>query len=291
MKTTRLGLAGIICALALSMGLAGCSAIKLGYNNFPEVAYWWLDGYVDFSDAQAPRVRQQLGRLQAWHRQQELPRFVELLARMEQMAPGTVSPQQACGVVADVQARLIAVADQAEPAVVGLARELTPAQLRHLERKYRGNNEDFAREWIAPAPPEQREKRYEQALDRLESIYGRLDEPQRAVLRRGAEQSIYNPARVLQERQRRQQDLLQTLRRTTDPAVSEADARGLMRAYLDRAAQSPDTTYRAWQDQLLQEGCRLFAAVHESTTPQQREQAARRLRAYQRDLRDLAVQR
>lgn len=40
----------------------------------------------------------------------------------------------------------------------------------------------------------------------------------------------------------------------------------------------------------MQEGCRSFEAVHQSTTPAQRDQAVRRLRTYQRDLRDLAAQ-
>ncbi len=32
-------------------GLSACSAIKIGYNNLPELSYWWLDGYVDFDGA------------------------------------------------------------------------------------------------------------------------------------------------------------------------------------------------------------------------------------------------
>ena len=52
MKNTAKRLAGIIVALALALGLAACSAVRLGYANLPDLAYWWLDGYVDFSDEQ-----------------------------------------------------------------------------------------------------------------------------------------------------------------------------------------------------------------------------------------------
>ncbi|NNU44233.1 hypothetical protein [Ramlibacter montanisoli] len=78
----------IILALACSLALSACSAVKLGYNALPSLAYFWLDGYVDFSDEQAPRVRDEIANLHTWHRQQELPRVLELLARMEQLAPG-----------------------------------------------------------------------------------------------------------------------------------------------------------------------------------------------------------
>jgi hypothetical protein len=66
-------LARIIVLPALVAGLAACSAIKLGYNNLDEIAYWWLDSYVDFTDDQAPRAREDLARLHWWHRNEELP--------------------------------------------------------------------------------------------------------------------------------------------------------------------------------------------------------------------------
>lgn len=290
MRTSGSRIWGIIVALALAVGLAGCSAIKLGYNSFSDLAYWWLDGYVDFTDTQAPQARQEIARLHAWHREQELPRLVDLLASLEQLVPGSISPQQSCAVVKQVQARLNHVADHAEPMVLGLAAGLSTEQLRHLERKYRSNNEKYWKDWIELAPPEQKEKRYEQLLDRAETFYGRLDAPQRSVLRQGIEQSIHEPQRILGERRRRQQDLLQTLRRMSQPDLAQAEARALMRGYLHRVQHSPDAGYRAWQEALLQEGCRIFSAVHESTTPSQREQAVRRLRAYQRDLRELSGQ-
>lgn len=284
-------LARIIVVLALAVGLAACSAVKLGYNTLPTVAYWWLDGYVDFSDEQTPQVRSELTRLHTWHRTQELPRLAGLLARLEQLAPGSVSAQQACGFVDELQARMNIVADQAEPAVVAMALALTPQQLQHLERKYRSNNETYRKEWIEAPPAEQKEKRFEQMLERSEMIYGKLDEPQRAVLHQAIEQSMFDARRILAERHRRQQDLLQTLRRLQEQAPSPEQARLLMRGYLDRAQRSPDTAYRAWQQDLLQEGCRTFAALHDSTTAAQREQAVRRLRGYQRDLRELSAQR
>ena len=114
--STRIG--GIILALAFALGLSACSAIKLGYNSLPNLAFLWLDGYVDFSDDQQPLVRDELARLHAWHRQQELPRVLELLARMEQMTPGEFTAQQACTVVADVRVRLNVVAEQAMPRAV-----------------------------------------------------------------------------------------------------------------------------------------------------------------------------
>lgn len=281
-------LAGIILALALALGLAACSAIKLGYSTLPDVLYWWLDGYADFTEEQDPTVRAELARLHAWHRQQELPRLVEVLGRLEQLAPGEISATQACAVVTDVQGRLRAVWDAAEAPAAALAVSLTPAQLQHIERKLRTSNDKFRREWIHIPVAEQQEKRYDQMLKRLESIYGSLAEPQRVVLREGIAKSAFDPARILADRERRQQDLLRVLRRLAGQDVPPADARAQLRAWMDRAQNAPDLAYRTWQQGLVDEGCRIYSEVHRSTTAAQREQAVRRLRAYQRDLRELA---
>jgi hypothetical protein len=287
--TTARRLVRIIGALLVATALAACSAIKLGYEALDDVSYWWLDGYFAFDEQQSQRVRDHLQRLHAWHRANELPRVADLLARLEQLVPGPITATQACAFVPQVQARLVAVASQAEPAVVLTALELSPRQLRHLQRKSADNNRKWRREWIEPSASEQKDKRFKQALERLEMIYGRLDEPQRAALRAGIEQSIFDPQRIFTERQRRHQELHHVLRTLAGSQTSPAEARTVLRGYLERAQRPPDPAYRAYQQALLDESCRTFAAVHEVTTPAQREQAVRRLRAYQRDLRDLAA--
>ena len=53
----------------------------------------------------------------------------------------------------------------------------------------------------------------------------------------------------------------------------------------------PEPALRAYQQTLMQESCRNVAALHNATTPAQRDAAAQRLRAYQRELQALATQR
>ena len=283
--------ARIIGLLALATALAGCSAIKLGYNNLGEVTFWWLDGYVDFSEEQATRVREDLARLHLWHRTEELPRLATVLRSLEELIPADISAGQACAFVPQLRRRFDAVTDRAEPAIVTLAIGLGADQLRHLERKYQKNNADFRKEWVRLAPAELNEKRLKQLLERGEMIYGRLDEPQRSASRKQIEQSIFDPHRILAERQRRQQDALQTLRKLVGQAVPFDEARRLLRGYLERAQKSPDAGYRGYQQALIEEACRNISVLHNSTTPEQREAAVQRLRAYQRDLRELSAQR
>ena len=284
-------LARIIGVLLLAASLGACSAIKLAYNNLPELSYWWLDGYLDFDGAQTPRVRDELAQLLAWHRQNELPRVASLLQEAQALAPGEVTPTQACVMADQVRERLLAVTERAEPAGTELALSLTDAQLQQLERKYAKNNAEYRKDWLDRTPAQVQEKRYDQFLDRAEDFYGRLTTEQRELLKQQVAQSVFNPQLADAERRKRQQEALVLLRGFAASKPSPAEARAALHGYIQRIAEPPPGPWRDQQQALLQEGCRNTAALHNGTTASQRAQAVRRLQAYESDLRQLVATR
>ncbi len=275
--------------LSLFVALSGCSAIKLGYATLPDLSYWWLDGYVDFDDAQTQRVREDIAGLHAWHRANELPRIVPVLARLERMAPAEVGAAQVCALEPDLRDRIAAVSQRLEPLLAVHAATLAPEQLQHLERKFAQKNLEYTREWVRLPPDELADKRLKQVVERAETLYGRLEEPQLAVLRQQLADSPYDPRRVLAERQRRQQDVLAALRQVQAAPQDAVRARRAVQGVLERFMVSPDAGWRTYADAMRRETCRVSAALHNSTTAAQREFAARRLRAWQRDLTELSA--
>jgi len=278
----------VVAALAAALG--ACSAIKLAYATFDEFAFWWLDGYVDFNDDQEPRVREDLKRLHLWHRSEELPRIAALLRGVEELVPGNVTPEQACAFWPQLRDRVQAVIHRAEPAAVAHAMEMGETQFANLQRKYDRNNANFRREWVNEPREKVQRKRAEQFADRAETVYGNLSRAQHRLIEEHVAQSQYDPRRTLAERQRRQQDAMQTLRRIAGQKLAVPEARALLHAYIERAQVSPDPAQRQYQETLINENCRLVAQLHNSTTPAQREHALKKLRGWQRDLRDLAGQ-
>ena len=272
-----------------TLALAACSTIKIAYNNAAGVGYWWLDGYVDFNEAQTLQLRADLARLQLWHRSTELPRYVELLQKVEQLATADIGPEQVCAIALEMRRHLGTLLAQIEPAATALAMTLTPAQLQGLDRKYAKADARYRKEWLSRAPAEQSDKRYKQWLARTEMIYGRLDGAQKDSLRAQVALSGFDARMSYEERLRRQQDALQTLRRITQAGLPEGDARDLVHGYFERALDSPNPAYRAYQQALLQEDCRSVALTHNTATAGQRDTAVQRLRAYERDLAQLAL--
>ncbi len=287
---------GWLFAILALLLLQACSAIKLAYNNSPEFGYWWIDGYVDIQSEQTPKVRDELTRLLAWHRAEELPKLADLLQKMQRLANADITAPQVCSMFDETRERFNAVTRQVEPAAVWLAMSLRPEQIKHIEAKLEKGNEQWRKEWLQATAAERFERRLKSNTERAEEFYGKLEERQLTTLRSSLETSQSDSALNQAERQRRQQDLMQNLRNISGqapgvPRPNAAEALAQLRAYIARLNQSPDTTYRAYSARLVRESCASFATLHNSTTSEQRRRAVGRLAAYERDARELNSQR
>ena len=278
---------GPLLGLFLALLLSGCSAVKLGYNNAPELGYWWLDGYLDLNDRQSVQVRADLAALQAWHRQTELPLYVSTLQQLQRMAASDVTPAQVCEVSADLRSRFQALLDQAEPALSTLASTLHAEQLDHLARQFDKRNQKWRAEWLDDSPTERRARRVKQRVERAEMFYGPLQELQLAVVRDSAAASAFDARLHDQEAVRRQQDTLQTLRQIQTSTPAGTQLRTAVHALLARATDSPDAAYQNYLEKTGQENCLAMAKLHNSATPAQRLKVMETLKAYETDARAL----
>ncbi len=269
--------------------LTSCSAIKLAYNQAPDLSYWWLDGYFDFNEQQTPKVRDELTKLFAWHRAQELPKTASLLQEAAKLMPREISGTQACLLYGQVRGLVDNVSDQALPALAELAPTITPDQLDHLKRKYAKNNEEYARDYIKGNAKDRTEKSLKRSIERSESLYGKLDEAQITVIKRLVSETAFDAALSLKERARRQQELIERLQTLAAIKASAGAAQQSLREYIARAWNSPDPAYRAYVEKLTQQSCQGFASIHNSTTATQRAKAVQVLKGYEQDVRTLAA--
>ncbi len=262
--------------------------MKLSYNNAPDLVYFWLDGYVGFDETQKPAVLADVAQLQRWHRSEELPRYAQLLERLAQAAPEDLSADAVCSVQREVQTRFDVLLTQAEPAVDAIANNFSAAQYRHLETKFDKQNAKFRSEWIDAKPADRFERRLKRAVEQAERLYGRLDEPQLAVLRENLKRSRFDPVQSLTESKRRQRATLVALRTISDAALAPERRRVAVQSWLDQLQRSPDPAARERQAAFAIQSCTHIANLHNSTSSVQRAQAAQRLRGYAQDFHELS---
>lgn len=270
--------------------LQSCSAVKLAYNQAPELAYWYLDGYVDFSSAQRLQIKDDLSKLQAWHRQTQLPSYIDTLQKLQQKMPADVNALEACSIFFEVRRKFTLLSDQTQPAVVALLDTLTSGQLDVMARKFDKGNAEFRNDYLQTAKPSDQSKRYKQAVSRAEMLYSRLDDKQLALVALQVEKSHFNATSAYLERQRRQQDTLQTLRGLIKSQPTLEQKRQAVRGLFERTLTSPNPNYASYFDALTQEGCKNFADLHNSTTASQRRKAVTTLMGYEQDMKTLSTQ-
>lgn len=272
--------------------LAGCSTARLGYNQGPQLAHWWLDGYLDFNDEQSPRVRSALTRWFAWHRQTQLSDYAGLLAQARARLDGPIDTALVCQWNEQLRARIEPALERALPLAAEIALTLSPAQLVVLEKRYATNNEKLRKDYLQADRAERLAAAVERTIERFESFYGRLDEAQRRLVADAVAASPADPGAWIAAREQRQREALAILRRVVDEKPDAATAQALLRDVARRfdGSAPPAGAAAAAQQRVLQHNCELIARLHNSTTAEQRRAVRDKLRGWEGDARQLAAE-
>ena len=274
--------------VALSL-LGACSALRLGYSQAPELAYWYLDGYVDFNKTQTPKVREALTDWFKWNRSTQLPDYAALLAKAEVQLASNVTPAQACQWFDDVSGRLEAGLERALPSMADVVLTATPEQLQNLEKRFAKGNKELLADFAQPDPDDRLKAAVKRSVERAESLYGKLDDTQRERVTAAVSASPFDVELWVAERKARQQDVLQTVRRLLSEKASNEQVQTAVRVLVERSRRSPRANYAAYQQRLTQYNCTVAAQTHNATTPAQRKFAAQKLKGWEGDLRALTA--
>ncbi|MCU0763598.1 MAG: DUF6279 family lipoprotein [Hydrogenophaga sp.] len=275
-------------ALVLVSSVAACGAARLAYNQAPNLTYWWLDDYVDFTSEQTPVVRDKINAFFDWHRNEELPAYSRRLEAWQALATRDISAAEACTEYDAVRERIDRATERMVPDLARMALQLGPGQLDAIQQRQAKRNEEFSQDHLQPTREKELDDRLKKAVDRSERLYGTLTTEQRQLLRAQLQRSPWDPQRTHAERLRRQADLLQTLQ---DIKARPEQAESLVRGHIERIARSPTPGYADYSRSLVQHGCAQFAALHNSTSEAQRAQAVSALKGYTDDVIRLAGRR
>jgi len=275
----------------MSVILTGCSAVRLGYNNLPDIASWWLDSYIDFTDTQGPQAKVALQKLQTWHRKEELPAIAELLVQAQTLAPQNITPEQACKIWEGAQVRIESFIQESSRLAAPVVSQLSAKQLKHLEKEWATRNEDWKKQWVQGTPDSRIKKRVDLAAERFNSFYGDLNLEQRQVLKQQFLQSTWSPEASYQRRLKRQQEQLIALQamssEITKPAMPLPQVEKALQSLILQSVRPKDAGDLSKQLQLEQQACQNLAQLHNTMTPAQRLKAQRKLKDYETDVREL----
>jgi len=270
---------------ALLMMLTGCSTLRLGYDNGPTIAWWWLDGYMDFDATQSPRAKDAVRQWFTWHRRTQLPDYALQLASLQAEALEPVTAARACQWTELARERAWAAIDGALPLAQPVLAASGEAQWQHLAQRYAKGNAELRSDFVQPDASERTKASVKRTIERAETFYGRLDERQRRLIAESLSTSPFDPELWLADRERRQREVLQTLRAM--PGLDRERGLAALRRLAEALERSPQPDHRAYQQRLTAYNCEFAARLHNATTPAQRQVMRGKLKGWEGDVRAL----
>lgn len=262
--------------------------LRMGYNQGPQLVWWWLDSYVDFSSEQAPHAKEAIHQWFNWHRTTQLPKYAAWLSVLSSQIDDTVTPNQVCGWHKELRNTLAPAFDHALQLSVPLVQGLGEAQLSRIEQRYTKGNEEFHNDYLQPIIEDRRKASIKRTIKRIENFYGDIDETQRRIIIDSIIASPFDPEAWLAERQRRQNETLLTLRNLIAESIETGHIVTALRTLIEHIERSSDADYRIYQTKLTEYNCAFIAHFHNNTSNKQRRHAHDKLKNWETDLRILA---
>ena len=176
---------GLLIAIIFLLG--GCST-KFTYNNLDWLIHWYIDDYVSLSSRQEERFDEYFSSWQDWHRNEELSRYIDhLRALKSDLQSETLVAAQIESHLNNSRQHWERLRDHISPALVDLAEELEDEQIEELFEELNEQNEEVLEElteFNEKSEKEQTEARLEDIEEGVSEFVGRLNDNQKAIIKR-----------------------------------------------------------------------------------------------------------
>ncbi|NEV60909.1 DUF6279 family lipoprotein [Thiorhodococcus minor] len=267
----------IMAACVLAIG--GCSRVSIAYNTADFFAKQYAIDYLDLASDQVrrwePRLEQELAR----HRSQELP---HLAAFFDQTLGASRAGFDAVNMACLTSAFLALYKRHARLAVAlaaPLLADLTPAQLRALERRFREEAEEDEADLAKRDTAWEKEKRARRYIEAIEDWTGPLRPGQAHIVRHVTGRMPESEAAVVDYRTRKRRQLIERLKR----GAGEREIAAFMTSWLVDFSDLPPRLRRAG-DEIEARVSELFIRLDASLDAAQQARLEKRLEQLRDDL-------
>lgn len=269
--------------------LAGCSSgLRFGYTYADTLVVYSIDEYVGLTPEQELLVKERAGALLAWHRSTQLRDYAQLIDATRRKLEGRVTAAEVLAFNQAVAARLDVLGDRAAPDLAQLALSLTPDQIARMERKLDSDNSKARRELAEFVGAESLEERVKKYAERAEFWFGRVSPEQLEIMRASL---VRRPAAAswwIDERDRRQREMVALLQRIVTERPSEAIASSWLRAYFAQLRNPADPERRRAVEKFRLDSAELVAQLINSASADQKAALSRKLGNFAEDFVALA---
>ena len=232
-KTARIPIRVLLLAAA-ALAMSACSLPQFAYQQAPNYIAGKLDDAFDLDEVQSAALDERLQQFFAWHREQELHQYREVLQRAARDSSDGIRAEEFLRMHDEVRAAWRRALAKAIDSVGDLAATLTPAQIANFDSYFEDRSEKY-REYRAMTAQQRENYRLTRNLERLEQWLGDFDEFDRERVSERLRQLPDNYEAWLNYREARHEALI--------AALHDAQRSGFDAARLKTVMLSEDTAY------------------------------------------------
>jgi hypothetical protein len=267
-------------AFAAAWLLAGCTALRLAYDNADTYLLFRANSYLDLDAKGSDELDERIDEFFAWHRRTALPQYARLSEEAAKRVTRGLSREDLVwgydSLVAQARQSLRFAAERVAP----LLDRLTPQQVAYMEKRFAEDNRKFAREYLRGSEAEKRKRRTKRLEERLEDWVGNLSSVQAEKVKQFSERMpLYDELRA-KDRQRMQAEFVDMIRKR--------EAQKRLPDWIANWDHGRDPAHLAASERFRQEYLALLLELDKTLVPEQRNRAAATLRRYAEDFRVLA---
>jgi hypothetical protein len=277
--------------IVLMLALASCSSLRLAYNHGDTLLYWWIDGYVDLDSEQKPWVKKDIDDLFHWHRKTQLRDYTQILLTGQRQLQGNPNAADLANDYDEVRSRTQLLLFKALPELADLARSLKPEQIARMEKKFAANNAEFRKKNMKGDKEAQQKYRYKKSMEQFELWFGNFTSEQEAVIRKASDARPLDNEFWLNERTRRQRNIVNLVRKVQTEKLSKDATMALLHGLIKDGFEPPEQADRrqfveTYTDATIQ----LVLTVIRIATPVQKAHAQKRMQGWIEDFNSLAAE-
>ncbi len=281
------------CGLLILMLIvvAGCSSLRLAYNNGDTVLYWWLNAYVDLDRDQKGWVRDDIDKLFDWHRKTQLRDYVEILRKGQKQVQGNPTQADLMADYSEIKSRTQSLLLKAAPDLADLARSLKPEQIAQMEKKFMSNNDDYRKKFLTGDQKKRQQLRYKKSMEQFELWFGSFSREQEAIVRKASDARPLDNEIWLDERMRRQRNVLTLVQKVHHEKLGKEATVSLINTLVkDSFDRLEHSDRKAFFDAFENSTAQMILTVIKLATPAQKAHAVKRMQGWIDDFNSLASQ-
>ena len=163
--------------------LVGCSTTTFIYNRIDFLLPWYLGSYVELTKDQKQYLDELLIPFFNWHRSDELPKYLEIINRTENILEGEVKAENIANISLNVEEAWFRLEKEVLVWVLPLASDLTDEQIQSFLQVMQKKSTEYENKYLGRSDKDYRQDTYDKVRDNLQRFMGELSQQQLGLVK------------------------------------------------------------------------------------------------------------